>query len=171
MKSGEQMARMGEYAVSREADALLTALGLGSCIGLALLDRRTGVAGLAHIVLPTGNPAADDPPVKYAPAGVPFLIEQVVALGARRPRLEAVLVGGASMFATSPSSGLEVGQRNEAAVREELGRARIPVIAAHTGGNRGRTVRVYLEGCRVTAKVAGGKEETLVEAAIVGAAA
>ncbi len=172
MKSGEQMARMGEYAVSREAGALLTALGLGSCIGLALFDRRTGVAGLAHILLPTGNPTAEDPPVKYAPTGVPFLIKEVVALGARRPRLEAVLVGGASMFATSPSSGLEVGQRNEAAVREELGRARIPVISAETGGNRGRTVRVYLDdGCRVTAKVAGGKEETLVEATTVGAAA
>ena len=171
MKTGEQMARMGEYAVSREAGALLTALGLGSCIGLALVDRRTGVAGLAHIVLPTGNPTPDDPPVKYAPAGVPFLIKEVLALGARRPRLEAVLVGGASMFATSPSSGLEVGQRNEAAVRAELGRAGIPVISHATGGNRGRTVRVYLDGCRVTAKVAGGKEETLVEATTAGAAA
>ena len=171
MKSGEQMARMGEYAVSREAGSVLTALGLGSCIGLALLDRRTGVAGLAHIVLPTGHPSADDPPVKYAPTGVPHLIKELVALGARRPRLEAVLVGGASMFATSPSSGLEVGQRNEEAVREELGRARIPIVAAETGGSRGRTVRVYLDGCRVTAKVAGGKEETLVGAMTAGASA
>ncbi len=171
MKTGEQMARMGEYAVSREAGALLIALGLGSCIGLALVDRRTGVAGLAHIVLPAGNPAADDPPVKYAPTGVPFLVKEIVALGARRPRLEAVIVGGASMFATSPSAGLEVGQRNEAAVREELGRARIPVLAAATGGNRGRTVRVHLDGCRVSAKVAGGVEETLLEGAVAGVAA
>ena len=33
--------------------------------------------------------------------------------------LDAVLVGGASMFAVSCAS-LEVGQRNEAAVRDEL---------------------------------------------------
>ena len=171
MKPGEQMARMGEYAVSREAGGLLTALGLGSCIGLALIDRRTGVAGLAHIVLPTGTPTADDPPVKYAPTAVPFLIAKVVELGARRLRLEAVLVGGASMFATSPSAGMEVGQRNEAAVREQLGRSRIPVLACATGGNRGRTVRVHLDGCRITAKLAGGTEQTLVEAAAVGAAA
>lgn len=172
MKSGEQMTRMGEYAVSRDAGARLTALGLGSCIGLAIVDRRTGVAGLAHIVLSTGNPSAEDPPVKYAPTAVPFLIQQVIALGARRARLEAVLVGGASMFAAAGASArLEVGQRNEAAVRDELGRARIPVIAAQTGGNRGRTVRVYLDGCRVTAKVAGGSEETLVAASSVGVAA
>ena len=171
MKPGEQMARMGEYAVSREAGALLTALGLGSCIGLALVDRRSGVAGLAHIVLPTGDPAPGDPPVKYAPTGVPLLIRELLALGAWRARLEAVLVGGASMFATSPSAGLEVGQRNEAAVREELGRARIPILAADTGGNRGRTVRVYLDGCRITAKAAGGTEETLIEPTLAGAAA
>jgi chemotaxis protein CheD len=136
-----------------------------------MVDRRSGVAGLAHIVLPAGDPTNDDPPVKYAPTAVPFLIAQVVALGARRTRLEAVLVGGASMFATSPSAGLEVGQRNEAAVRAALGRVGIPVLAAQTGGNRGRTVRVYMDGCRVTAKVAGGSEETLVEATPVGAAA
>lgn len=170
MKPGEQMARMGEYAVAKDADGILTALGLGSCIGLALVDRRTGVAGLAHVVLPGGNPAPDDPPVKYAQFGVPFLVERVVALGARRTRLEAALVGGASMFAGS-GSGMEVGQRNEAAVREELMRVRIPVVAAATGGNRGRTVRVYLDGCRITAKVAGGTEEILVEASRVGAAA
>ena len=171
MNPGEQMARMGEYAVSRVPGARLTALGLGSCIGLALVDRRTGVAGLAHVVLPTGIPSPDDPPVKYAPTAVPFLIEELIALGARRARLEAVLVGGASMFAAGASAGLEVGQRNEAAVRDGLRRARIPVIAAETGGNRGRTVRVYLDGCRVTAKVAGGAEQTLVAAIGVGAAA
>lgn len=170
MKPGEQMARMGEYAVARDADGILTALGLGSCIGLALVDRRVGAAGLAHVVLPAGTPAADDPPVKYAPSAVPFLVEQVVALGGRRIRLEAVLVGGASMFAGS-SSGMEVGQRNEAAVREALGRVRIPIIATATGGKRGRTVRVYLDGCRVTAKVAGGTEEILVESSRAGVAA
>ena len=171
MKPGEQMARMGEYAVARDAGGILTALGLGSCIGLVLVDRRTGVAGLAHVVLPAGNPAAGDPPVKYAPSGVPFLVAQVVALGARRTRLEAVLVGGASMFASASNAGMEVGQRNEAAVREELERLRIPVIAAATGGNRGRTVRVHLDGCRITAKVAGGAEEILVETSHVGVAA
>ena len=38
------MARMAEIAVSRHEADVLVALGLGSCIGLALLDRV--VAGL-----------------------------------------------------------------------------------------------------------------------------
>lgn len=160
MSPGEQMARMGEYAVSRDPQGRLTALGLGSCIGLALVDLRTGVAGLAHIVLPNGTPLPDDPPVKYAASGVAFLIDQVIAVGGHRTRLQAVMVGGASMF--SSSSAMEVGLRNATAVRQELQRARIPVAAECTGGNRGRTLRVYVGDRRVTARVAGGVEEDLI---------
>ena len=43
---------MGEIEVSERAGDELVARGLGSCIGLALVDRFVGVAGLAHIVLP-----------------------------------------------------------------------------------------------------------------------
>ena len=67
------------------------------------------------------------------------------------------------MFAVSKST-LEVGQRNEAAVRELLSKARISVIAAETGGARGRTIRVYVGSNRVSVKEAGGVECDLVRA-------
>jgi chemotaxis protein CheD len=157
------MVRMGELATSAVAGDVLVSLGLGSCIGLALVDRRLGVAGLAHIVLPasTGNPPAGT--YKFADIAVPELIEQVVAKGGRRAMLEAVLVGGASMFAVSNAS-LEVGVRNEAAVRDLLAAERISVVAAETGGARGRTVRVHVGSGQVTVREAGGIESTLVAA-------
>jgi chemotaxis protein CheD len=65
------------------------------------------------------------------------------------------------MFATS-SATLEVGSRNEAAVRELLKTLRIPVVAAETGGKRGRTVRVHVDATRVTVREAGGKDHDLV---------
>src|ERR1700761_8176613 len=150
----ETMVRMGELAASAGRADVLVSLGLGSCIGLALVDRRTGVAGLAHVVLPASEGhASGQNPLKFADNAVPELIERVVKLGARRPKLEAVLVGGASMFAVS-STTLEVGQRNEAAVREQLKARRIPVIACETGGNRGRTIRVHVRDMRVTVREA-----------------
>src|SRR3954451_17079484 len=153
----ETMVRMVELAASAVAGDVLVSLGLGSCIGLALLDRRTGVAGLAHVVLPESTGSRD---LKFADRGVPELVDRVVRAGGRRPMLEAALVGGASMFAvTTPS--LEVGQRNEAAVRQRLRALRIPVIAAETGGKRGRTIRVHVESARVTVREAGGKESEL----------
>ena len=155
------MVRMGELAASAVADDVLVSLGLGSCIGLALLDRRLNVAGLAHVVLPSSGGKNTPGSWKFADFAVPELIQRVVKLGARRPMLEAVLVGGASMFAVSKSS-LEVGQRNEAAVRDLLRQERIKVIAKETGGSRGRTIRVYVGAQRVTVKEAGGTEKPLL---------
>ena len=156
---------MGELAASAVAGDVLVSLGLGSCIGLALLDRRVGVAGLAHVVLPDSGGNAPAGAWKFADFAVPELIHRVVNLGGRRGMLEAAMVGGASMFAVSRSS-LEVGQRNEAAVREQLAAHRINVIAAETGGDRGRTIRVHVGSNRVTVREAGGVEADLVSGAV-----
>ena len=101
MTATETMVRMGELAVSSSAGDVLVSLGLGSCIGLALLDRRMGVAGLAHVVLPGSGGQPPENPRKFADLAIPDLLAQLAGLGARRVRLEAVLVGGASMFAVS----------------------------------------------------------------------
>jgi chemotaxis protein CheD len=152
----DTMVRMGELAASRTAGATLVTLGLGSCIGLALLDRRTGVAGLAHVVLPDSGGHTEVNRFKFADHAVPALIDKVVALGARRPMLEAVLVGGASMFAA-----MEVGQRNHDAVKAQLAKARIKIVAEATGGNRGRTVRIDPQSGVVLVREAGGKDTQL----------
>ena len=159
MTSNETMVRMGEMAVSREIGHVLVSLGLGSCIGLALVDSRSGVAGLAHVVLPD-SAGRDDKLGRFADKAVPGLLSQIERLGAVRPRVKAVLVGGASMFSLG-SAGLDVGPRNEAAVREHLEALRIPIAATETGGSRGRTIRVDVESGRVTSREAGGKEDEL----------
>ena len=58
-------------------------------------------------------------------------------------------------------NGLDVGQRNDAAVRAELSKLRIPVRAAETGGSKGRTVRVNVATGLVTSKAAGDAEVEL----------
>jgi len=161
MTGTETMVRMGELAVSSVPGHVLVSLGLGSCIGLALLDRKMGIAGLAHIVLPQSQGHTTDNSRKFADFAVPELVSELEAEGARKVRLEAVLVGGASMFAVSNPS-LEVGQRNEAAVRELLKAMRIPVKATATGGNKGRTIRVDVASAAVHYREAGGKDIELL---------
>ena len=62
----------------------------------------------------------------------------------RHVAAEAVLVGGAQMFAAGASGSLDIGRRNEQAVRTALAVAGIAVTAAVTGGSSGRTMRVHL---------------------------
>ena len=155
----ETMVRMGELAISSTPGDVLVSLGLGSCIGLALVDKRAGVAGLAHIVLPatTGTPKPEAMN-KFADHAVPALVDAMVERGASRVFMQAALVGGASMFA---GTGLEVGARNADAVRELVAGRRVPVVAEAVGGSRGRTVKVDVTSGAVSVREAGGAEEVL----------
>lgn len=152
---------MGELAVSATPGDELMSIGLGSCIGVALIDRARGVAALAHVMLPDAAIDANAPAGKYADRAIPALVAQAEELGARRVRLEAVLVGGAQMFDVGVGSALDIGARNAVAVHAALGQARIPVRAEQTGGRRGRTMRVHVGPMNVTVKEAGGREEQL----------
>jgi chemotaxis protein CheD len=152
--------RMGEIAVSSSPGDVLISLGLGSCIGLALVDQRRGIAGLAHVMLPEAL-AGGGPAGKFADLAVPALVEQTTALGTSRPMLKAVLVGGAQMFALGGSGAMDIGVRNDAAVRDALAKERISVVAAETGGSKGRTIRV-IPGGPVLSKEAGGAEIELM---------
>ncbi len=149
---------MGELAVAGTVGDELVAIGLGSCIGLALVDRAANVAGLAHVVLPDSQ-GQQVPRAKFADTAVPELIACVLAAGALRRRLEAVLIGGARMFSVGAS--LDVGARNAEAVREALGRERIRIHVEEVGGNRGRTARVII-GTEITSQLAGGPRTSLL---------
>jgi chemotaxis protein CheD len=156
----EVVVRMGEIAVSRSPGEVLLSVGLGSCIGLALVCRRGRACGLAHVMLPeSAGREANDRPGRYADRAVPALLAGVELLGARPAMLDAILVGGAQMFAGS--IGMEIGSRNEAAVRVQLARAGVRVVAAATAGGLGRTVRVHVADGTVTVREAGAQEVTL----------
>ncbi|MGN6868104.1 MAG: chemotaxis protein CheD [Solirubrobacteraceae bacterium] len=150
---------MGEIEVSKRTGEELVARGLGSCIGLALIDRLSGVAGMAHVVLPEST-GSDKEPGKFADLAVPALVTQMQNAGAVTRRLEAVLAGGARMFDLGE---MDIGARNAAAVKAGLARAGLRVHAADTGGSRGRTMRLTVGDFEVTVKEAGGQPVTLYD--------
>lgn len=163
MSAAETIVRMGELAVSRRPGDVLVSVGLGSCIGLALVDPARSVAGLAHVMLPSSDGRDGSRSPKFADVAVPTLVERLVALGTTPARLSAVLVGGASMFEFT-SSALDIGTRNERATLDELRSAGIPVAATATSGTTGRTIRVHVENGLVLCKEAGGAETELLRA-------
>lgn len=151
---------MAEMAVTKDSGEQLVALGLGSCIGLAVLDRSAGVAGLAHIVLPESNGATDNDG-KFADTAVPELLRRMAAAGGVPRRYEVAIAGGARMFASS--GGLDIGSRNAEAVTAALRSAGLKVARSEVGGNQGRTVRICMNTLSVTSRVAGETEIPLLE--------
>ncbi|MBC7459764.1 MAG: chemotaxis protein CheD [Thermoleophilia bacterium] len=156
--------RIGELAVTARTDERLVTVGLGSCVGVALIDERAGVYALAHVFLPEepeAGPKAGAGPATYATSVVPELVRQVRALGGGMSsgRLVAVIAGGARMFATARSTTADIGERNVAAVTRGLQDAGIRIVARQTGGTHGRTIRVEPgRAPRVTVREVGKPE-------------
>ena len=164
MNNHEIFVGMGELAVTADPATVLLTIGLGSCVGVALLDPPRKIAGLAHVIFPDSGERSVDAPGKYANTAVPALIDALVRLGAPAAGLFAVLVGGARMFKFERSLNLDVGARNIVAVHAHLRSARIPVRAEATGGGTGRSIRVDAAGGVVGLRE-GGTDAELYRAA------
>jgi chemotaxis protein CheD len=119
-----------------DTDASLVTSGLGSCVAIALYDGG-GVGGLLHAMLPAA-PQEPDRAAKYVDAGLETMIADMTDLGAAVDDLEAKVAGGASML--NLGNGSPVGEQNVAATEERLSDVGIPIVAAETGGNAGRSV-------------------------------
>ncbi len=142
MREGARAVRMGELAVARNGE-VLAAVGLGSCIGIALVDSDAGLAGLAHVMLPEPASGREGGPARFATTAVPALLEKLIAAGASRERVVAKMAGGSSMFRGLSASGIgAIGERNAEAVRRTLTHLDIPLAGEDIGGTWGRTVYV-----------------------------
>ena len=127
----------------------ITTLGLGSCVGIALYDPVTKIAGLAHVMLPDSSQIRNNANrAKFADTGIAELVDKMVNVGANRFRLVAKIAGGAQMFAFQSSSNsdmVRIGERNVEATKKNLEAMGIKILAEDTGLNYGRTVEFYSE--------------------------
>jgi chemotaxis protein CheD len=142
---------------------VLTTLGLGSCIGIALYDPQAKVAGLAHIMLPDSKAIQNNQNIaKFADTAIVELIKQMERIGAKKSNMKAKIAGGAQMFAfNATNDNLRVGDRNAEATSRILRQLGIPLIASETGANFGRTVELYSEDGRFLIKAIGQGTRTL----------
>jgi chemotaxis protein CheD len=140
---------ISDFKIAKPQDILIT-YALGSCIGTCLYDGVLGLGGLSHILLPEASICPGDTNImKYADTAIEGLVRAMERLGASRSRLTAKIAGGAKMFACE---GINMGDRNAEAVKRELRRLNIRLIAEDTGANYGRTVEFNPEDGSVMIK-------------------
>lgn len=140
-----------------KAPGILTTLGLGSCVGIALYDKQSKIAGLAHIMLPSSEEIKNNAnKAKFADTGIELLIEKMLRKGAKRELLTAKIAGGAQMFSfDNNNSILKIGQRNVQATKDKLKELNIKIIAEDTGGNYGRTIELNADDGSLLVKTIG----------------
>ena len=126
------------------APGILTTIGLGSCVGIALYDKINKIAGLAHVMLPSSSEIKNNSnKAKFADTAIELLLEEMLLIGANKRNIVAKLAGGSQMFSfNSKNDVLRIGERNVEAAKRKILELSIPIISEDTGGNYGRTIEL-----------------------------
>lgn len=152
---------LGEVKTATNPHMLVTP-PVGSCVVVMLYDELMGIGSMAHIMLPDINMAkAKNNRARFANTAVEIMLKEMIDLGAVRRRIKAKIAGGANMFPNvNRNSELHIGLRNVVAVKGELKKRKIRLVAEDTEGNYGRCVEFFLETGVVRTKNAlrGSKE-------------
>lgn len=148
---------MGNGVVTK-APHVISSLGLGSCVVVALYDTKRRVGGLAHIMLPesislNGNRSS----YQCADTAIPALLKGLRRRGSRKDDIVAKMVGGAQMFSSYQGTDKGIGAENIRKIKRILKEERIPLKGEDIGGHHGRSVEFHLDSGKFIV-VAIGKE-------------
>lgn len=129
---------IGEYKVSKEP-IILECIGLGSCVGICLWDRKKKIGALAHVMLGRSSDShlSDINPFRFADKAIDAMLSDMLALGAKKEDIVAKIFGGANLFR---QSSFKIGEKNVVIIEEELRKRGIPIVAKDVGGNHGRSI-------------------------------
>lgn len=154
---------LGEQVVSRDPQDVLVAYGLGSCLGIGMVDPVARVAGMVHVVLPEHPQGTESTSGKYVDTGISALLAEMIRAGADRRRLIIRMAGGANMLLAMTNTKIfDIGNRNIQAALKVFKALNIQLAGQEVGGNIGRTVRLYVADSRMTVRMVGQQEHDLV---------
>ena len=147
---GEIIVKVADLRAGSGQDILVT-IGLGSCVAILLYDATARIGGMAHVLLPSPALSRQDGNLaKFPQTAVPRLVELMGEQGAIARRVTGRLIGGASMFAGLGAPGtIQMGERNIVASRQALHQQGVAIVGEATGGDFGRTVRLWVADGRV----------------------
>lgn len=148
----------GEIAVGRDHELIISTI-LGSCISICLWDPVAEVGGMNHLLLPDAQ--SDRADTSSGAVAMDQLINEMMHLGAERPRLRAKLFGGSSML----SGRTDIGARNAEFGRTYLRNESIPCDAESLGGTQARRLRYWPK--TNTAKMRFVEEAPVLEKPVV----
>lgn len=148
----------GDTYVTKDPGEMIVTV-LGSCIAVCIRDRRLGLGGLNHFMLP-------DSPVdktagramRYGAFAMESLINEILKRGGARNNLEIKVFGGAQMMGLKS----DVGRRNIEFIKKYLAQEHFAIEASNVGGERARRIHYFPTTGKVQMKLLGSNEASIV---------
>ncbi len=167
----------GEYYVTIQDELIATMLG--SCVSACIRDRKTGVGGMNHFMLPSMNKSSIDSGAcrrklsRYGSAAMEHMINDILLHGGRRENLEIKLFGGGQVLAPVT----DIGARNIEFVHDYLQKQGLTVTSENLGGTFPRKIlyfpaigKVLMRKMPITSNRKHEQREEIYQRSLAGAA-
>jgi chemotaxis protein CheD len=143
----------GQLYVTQDENEIVTTI-LGSCVSACIRDKRLGIGGMNHFMLPIkAEHASDlwmDQATRYGSYAMEQLINEIMKAGGTKSNLEMKLTGGAKVIEGIDAN--TVGQRNIEFVLEFAEVEGIEVVSQDLGDIYPRKVIYYPTSGRLRVK-------------------
>lgn len=156
----------GEYYVTTRGEMITTVLG--SCVSACIRDKKLGVGGMNHFMLPIDNKYKystwKDSPVdtaaRYGNVAMERLINVILSLGGCRENLEIKLFGGGRVLNIT----MDVGKENIDFVRHYLHMENLAITSEDLGGKYPRKLMYFpASGRAMVKKIMQLHNETILQ--------
>lgn len=135
----------GEYYVTLHDEAIVTVLG--SCVSACIRDRKTGMGGMNHFMLPTEGRGGSEAwkssslnaSTRYGNFAMEHLINDILKNGGQRENLELKIVGGGRILAQMT----DIGMRNISFVRDYIKTENLVLLSEDLGDIYPRKVMYF----------------------------
>jgi chemotaxis protein CheD len=140
---------VADMRITNVSKAVLSTLGLGSCLGVTCFDPTKRVGGMLHAMLPDSQKhrAVNANPAMYLDLGIPVLVDEVVRLGGDIRHMELKVFGGAQILQSNDY--FSIGRQNVEMMKQLADRYRLHVKVWDVGGQLNRSIDLHLATGRV----------------------
>jgi len=150
----------GEFFVTSKTDEVLVTV-LGSCVAACIRDRRTGIGGMNHFMLPHSNAgiwAGDLQSTRFGNFAMEKLINELMKVGCTRDSLEIKVFGGGNVTDTQNAIGTD----NSKFILRYLEAEGLRCAGQDLGGQLPRRIHYYPSTGRVVRRLLGTDESRAV---------
>lgn len=155
----------GELYVSTHGEMISTVLG--SCISVCIRDKKKGIGGMNHFMLPQNTEFSSDSwgnnPItsasRYGNWAMEYLINAILKRGGEKRNFEVKVFGGGQMMAKMT----DIGQKNILFVHKYLAAEQLKIEASDVGDIYARKVLYFPDtGCVKVRRIKNVKNDTII---------
>lgn len=156
----------GELYVSTHGEMISTVLG--SCISVCIRDKKKGIGGMNHFMLPQNNEFSSDSwgnnPVtsasRYGNWAMEYLINAILKRGGEKVNFEVKVFGGGQMMANMT----DIGQKNILFVYQYLADEQMKIESCDVGDIYARKILYFPDtGCVKVRRIKNVKNDTIFQ--------